>query len=135
MRVTIIQEDGVVGVDGVFRSVDLSGLDTEIHAIQFDTVKGKGHIEYDNSLEPRLENTELENFAPYSVYVSRWEAAAPKAPDPAVVAAEQAEQDVARKRSLALQKLLEGLLQQEALKPTAPQEIKDYALALAQRRP
>jgi len=133
MRLTIIQEDGVVGVDCVFRRVDLSGLDTEIHAIQFDTVKGKGHVEYDNSLEPRLENTELENFAPYSVYVSRWAAAAPKAPDPAVVAAEQAEQDVARKRSLALQKLLEGLLAQEALKPTAPQEIKDYAAALAQK--
>ena len=135
MRVTIIQEDGVVGVDGVFRRADLSGLDTKIHAIQFDTVKGKGHIEYDNSLEPRLENTELEDFDSYSVYVSRWEAAAPKAPDPAVVAAQQAEQDVARKKSLALQKLLEGLLAQEASNPTAPQEIKDYALALAQRRP
>jgi len=47
MHITIIQADGVVGVDGVFRAVDLTGLDPSIHAIQFDTVKGVGHIEYD----------------------------------------------------------------------------------------
>ena len=133
MRVTIIQEDGVVGVDGVFRRVDLSDLDANIHAIQWDSEKGKGHIEYDDSLEPRLENAELRDFAPYSVYVSRWEAAAPRAPDPAVVATQQAERDLDRKKSLALQKILEGLLEREVSNPSAPQEVKDYALALARK--
>jgi len=47
MRITIIQGDGVVGVDGLFLRVDLSGLDPAIHAIQFDTDRGLGSIEYD----------------------------------------------------------------------------------------
>jgi len=47
MRITIIQQDGLVGVGGVFRHVDLSGLDPSIHAIQYDTAKGAGEIEYD----------------------------------------------------------------------------------------
>ena len=47
MRVTINQIDGVVVVDGIGRKVDLSTLDPKIHVIQFDTVKGAGHIEFD----------------------------------------------------------------------------------------
>jgi hypothetical protein len=47
MKIVIVQNDGVVGVDGAFRSVDLSGLDAAIRVIHFDTIKGSGHIEYD----------------------------------------------------------------------------------------
>lgn len=47
MKITIIQDDGVVGCDGVFREVALSDLDPAIHAIHFDTAKSVGHIEYD----------------------------------------------------------------------------------------
>lgn len=47
MRITIIQDDGIVGVNGVFRPVDLGDLDPQIKVIQFDTVRGSGHIEYD----------------------------------------------------------------------------------------
>lgn len=50
MRITINQNDGVVGVDGVFRQVDLSEIAGEIHAIQFDTTSGRGVIEYDESV-------------------------------------------------------------------------------------
>lgn len=50
MKITIVQDDGVVGVDGVFRKVDVSELAGEIHAIQFDTVLGLGHIEFDDSV-------------------------------------------------------------------------------------
>lgn len=46
MRITIIPSDGVVGVDGVFRQVSMAGIDPAIHAIQFDTTKGAGEIEY-----------------------------------------------------------------------------------------
>ena len=46
MRITINQSAGVVIVDGVARDVDLSTLDPAIHAIQFDTVNGAGHIEF-----------------------------------------------------------------------------------------
>lgn len=38
--------DGIVGVDGVFRKVDLSDLDPAVHAVQFDDIEGRGHIEY-----------------------------------------------------------------------------------------
>ena len=34
MRVTIIADDGKVGVAGAFRGVDLSSLDATIHAVQ-----------------------------------------------------------------------------------------------------
>jgi hypothetical protein len=47
MRITIIQDDGVVVVDGVGRPVDLAGLEPAIHAVHFDTELGIGSIEYD----------------------------------------------------------------------------------------
>jgi hypothetical protein len=58
-QITIIQDDNVVGVDGVFHAVDLHELDANIHAIQFDTGTGVGHIEYDMTLDPRLPNEPL----------------------------------------------------------------------------
>ena len=55
MRITIIQDDGLVGVDGVFRAVDLAGIDPAIHAIQFDTEVGSGHVEYDREFTVPVE--------------------------------------------------------------------------------
>jgi hypothetical protein len=80
MRVTIIQKDGLVGINGDFRKVDLSDLDTAIHAVQFDTAKGKGHIEYDADLSPRRENKPITEFGDYSVYINRWSALTPPPP-------------------------------------------------------
>lgn len=50
MRISINQNDGVVGVDGVFRKVDLSEIAGEIHAIQFDTDSGRGVVEFDKGV-------------------------------------------------------------------------------------
>lgn len=47
MKVTIIQDDGRVGVDGDFREVDVSELAGEIRAVHFDTVLGVGMVEFD----------------------------------------------------------------------------------------
>lgn len=48
MKIIIIQGDGIVGVDGEFRQVELSELAGEIHAIHFDTAPGAGGvIEFD----------------------------------------------------------------------------------------
>lgn len=47
MKITIVPPDGKVGVGGDFRTVDLSALDPEIHAIQYDTVRATGKIEFD----------------------------------------------------------------------------------------
>lgn len=73
-KLTIIADDGVVGVDGVFRSVDLTGLDPDIHAVQWDGAAGE--IEYRDGRPPKVMN-DLASFQPL---VDLWTAAAPPAP-------------------------------------------------------
>tara|TARA_R100001510_G_C7571866_1_gene147970 strand:+ start:335 stop:748 length:414 start_codon:yes stop_codon:yes gene_type:complete len=47
MKITIIKEDNTVVIDNLgFDEMDLSSVETNIHAIQFDTDISKGHIEY-----------------------------------------------------------------------------------------
>lgn len=76
MRLTIIRDDGVVGIDGVWRMVNLSGLDPSVRAVQWDDEKG-GHIEYDDSA-----NATLNNVNSFQIFIDRWIAAAPPEPDP-----------------------------------------------------
>lgn len=73
MRVTVIREDGKIGVDGVFRTVDLSGMPPEIRAVQWDSASG--HIEYDNAV-----NFPLDDIAQVQPYIDMWTAAAPPPP-------------------------------------------------------
>src|SRR5437868_1041525 len=47
MRITIIRDDSVVGVDGIFRRIDLSAMPAGIRAVQWNRVTG--HIEYDDA--------------------------------------------------------------------------------------
>ncbi|SCX82423.1 hypothetical protein [Nitrosospira sp. Nsp13] len=68
MRITIIRDDGVVGVDGLFRQVDLSALPPEIRAIQWNGMSG--HIEYDTAA-----NAPLEAITAFQWIVDRWAAA------------------------------------------------------------
>ncbi len=76
MRVTIIADDGKVGVDGVFRSVNLSALDANIHAVQWDGTVG--HIEF----KDRSPNEVIDDFAAFQSFVAAWTAAAPPPPPP-----------------------------------------------------
>lgn len=46
MRVTILRADEVVVIDGKRCKLDLSAVDPLIHAVQFDTVLGRGTIEW-----------------------------------------------------------------------------------------
>lgn len=46
MRIAIIAPDGVMAVDGLWRRVDLTGLDARIQALRFDDVAGAGTVEY-----------------------------------------------------------------------------------------
>lgn len=81
MKITVIQADGIVGVDRVFREVDLNQLDPIIHAIQFDFSTNKGHVEYDilpDGKKPA--NEDLNSFSDYQWIVDLWEAAEPPAP-------------------------------------------------------
>lgn len=59
MRLTIIRDDSHVGIDGEFRELNLTSLDPNISAVQWDGVKG--HIEYYNS--PNSPITSVENFS------------------------------------------------------------------------
>lgn len=126
MKVTIIQSDGVVGVNGAFRTVDLADLDPAIHVIQFDTDKGKGHIEFDAGLDPRRENKALTELGGFSVYVDRWTAAAPPAP----TAEELKAVEIGATRAEALKALDDARLAEAVLDPLAPQAVKDYAALL-----
>lgn len=60
MRITIVQDDGVAGVDGVFRRIDVSELAGEIRAVQFDTERGAGHIEFDPGVTVEVDVRDFE---------------------------------------------------------------------------
>ncbi len=72
MRVTIIADDGKVGVDGVFRSVDLSTLDPNIHAVQWDGASG--HIEF----RDRSPEQQITSISAFQTFIDAWTAAAPQ---------------------------------------------------------
>ena len=74
MRVTIIADDGKVGVDGVFRGVDLSTLDANIHAVQWDGVVG--HIEF----KDRRPEQRIADISAFQSFIDAWTAAAPPPP-------------------------------------------------------
>lgn len=74
MRVAIIGPSNKVNVNGVARRVDLTGLDPNIHAVQWDGQKG--HIEFLNR-DPEQHITDLSEF---QIFVDRWIAAAPPPP-------------------------------------------------------
>lgn len=80
MKITIIPEDSVVGIDGVFRQVSMEGLDQTIHAVQFDTATSNGHVEFLSDLHQ--DNLLLSDFAPYRGFVDKWTAMAPSPPLP-----------------------------------------------------
>lgn len=71
MRVTIIRDDGVVGINGVFRKVTVSDLPEGVRAVQWDG--SNGHIEYDN-----MANSPLTGISTFQAFIDRWTAAAPQ---------------------------------------------------------
>lgn len=77
-RITIIPADGMVGVDFIFRKVDLAGLDPDIHAVQWDGVNG--HVEYRTKGKPPKR---LSNIVPYQKYIDSWNAVLPPPAPPA----------------------------------------------------
>ena len=68
-----------MGVDGVFRKVDMTGVDADIHAVQFDSVRGYGEIE---CVQRTVRNKPIDDISPFQFLLDRWTAAAPK-PAPA----------------------------------------------------
>lgn len=71
MRITIVRDDSVVGVNGIFRRIDLSAMPAGIRAVQWNGVNG--HIEYDD-----MANSPLDSIADFQQFVDAWGAAAPQ---------------------------------------------------------
>lgn len=67
MRLTIIKDDGAVGIDGVFKKVDLSSLSAGIRVVQWDGTSG--HLEFYSDVSPNLP---INNIDAYQVYVDAW---------------------------------------------------------------
>lgn len=62
MKISIIKEDNTVVIDGIgYDNLDISSVENNIHAIQFDTEISKGHIEYVDDTS----NTEITNLSDY----------------------------------------------------------------------
>jgi hypothetical protein len=74
LKFTAIINDGVVGVDGVFRTIDLTGL-SGVHAIQWNGTSG--HVENNDGTV-----TNITSLAPYQSYINAWNALTPPPPIP-----------------------------------------------------
>ena len=79
MRVSVVIPDGMVIVDGVGRQVSMAGLESVLHAIQWDGAEGE--LEYG---KPRNQNVAITDFTPYQFLIARWNAAAPPPPPPVI---------------------------------------------------
>jgi hypothetical protein len=73
MRITVIPEDEVVSIDGeVYSGIDLSSLDSTIHAIQwYDT---DGEVEVKDARGRMVENREITSFDEFAFVIPLWEA-------------------------------------------------------------
>lgn len=72
MRITIVKDDDVVGIDGEFYTVDCSSLPADFHALQWDG--GWGDIEYkaDPITGDRRPNFRIVDETPYLHLVEAW---------------------------------------------------------------
>lgn len=74
MRLTIVVPDSFVGIDGEFREVNLSSLNPNIRAVQWDGTQG--HVEYFDGKA----NTNLTDINAFSAVIAAWQALTPPAP-------------------------------------------------------
>lgn len=80
MRVTIIADDSHVYVEEQALVVDLTGLDPEIHAVQWYGTVGEVEYRHDHIANVRKPNERITDFAPYQVFVDQWMIEAQKVP-------------------------------------------------------
>ena len=78
MRLTIVADDGAVGINGEFFSqLDLPQLDASVHAVQwygeYGEVEYKTQLENGNLVKPS--NQLITDVAPYQFAVDAWNAA------------------------------------------------------------
>jgi hypothetical protein len=82
MRLTIIKEDGFVSVDNDgYNGIDLSAIDTSIHAIQW--YETYGDVEIKDSKNRIIENKEITSIDEYLFVIPLWQEAKDKSNTPA----------------------------------------------------
>lgn len=89
MKLTIIADDKLVSKDGVgYSNLDLSFLDNDVWAVQWDT--DKGHIE-----KRDLSIVEITDITPFNTALTKWTEAdtASKTPVPSTETSVRAERD------------------------------------------
>lgn len=69
-RMTIVKDDNLVGIDGIFFRIDCSELPENFHALQWNNTTSTGEIEWNGS--PRPMNTIITSIAEYSNLVEAW---------------------------------------------------------------
>jgi hypothetical protein len=72
MRVTIVADDNAVYVGGQALAVDLTGLDPEIHAVQWYDTWGDIEYRYDAPNNFKKPNERITDISPFQVFVDRW---------------------------------------------------------------
>lgn len=73
MKISVVKDDGLVYVDGQAHGVKLDDLPDYIHAIQWDSAKKTGHIEYKaDSRGIHQSNAALVDFSQYEYLIDRW---------------------------------------------------------------
>lgn len=75
-RITIVPSDNTMLIDGVARKINMAGIDSTIHAVQWFSTTGE--IEY-NDGKPHKKITSIN---PFQAFIDRWTAAAPPPPPP-----------------------------------------------------
>ena len=75
-RIAIVAEGSRVNIDGEARTVDLSALDPNIHAVQWDSATSTGHVEY----KDKSPQTVLIDFSAFQPFIDAWTAAVPPPP-------------------------------------------------------
>jgi hypothetical protein len=94
MKITIIPEDGFVAVDGDgYSKLDLSFMDTNIHALQW--YGSDGEIERKDERGRIVSNEEVTDITPYQTALDSWQAAKEIAEQEAIAIIESLETSVA----------------------------------------
>lgn len=74
-QITIIPAHGSIGIDGVFHAIDLSQVDSSIHAVQFNTDTGVGHVEYKDLSIPQDQLDQTSFDTRFGELILAWNAA------------------------------------------------------------
>ena len=120
MKLTIIADDKLVSKDGVgYNNLDLSSLDSDVWAVQWDT--DKGHIE-----KRDLSIVEITDITPFNTALTKWD----EANTAAVAAAQPNEFTFRQERDYLLESSDWTVLADSPLSATKQAEWKTYRQAL-----